>query len=483
MRSIIKILLLTAGFCLLSLPDPAVAASPSKGLKVDRLLQQAITETAAPEPEEEFIEEVPAEPPVFEEEVAAPEPEPEPAPPVLKLPTFPSYVEAAPEPKSKFKWPDKPGVNAAGLLFLPSVMIKEGWNSNLFTNDAMDDADLVTYFIPRLRVEIPDIRHEVAFDGSWEWRKHVENDDEDLHNIETSLGGHLSAANAFLVPFGFAWSSTHEEREDDLTLQLARNPIKKDNLQIDGGIQFKPNGFGIGLIGHYNKQRYENGISKLNAAPVVRDDANRDITELEFNTSFDLNPANTLMLWGTIGDRDYESNAYQNGGYTGVRRSSKSFSGMMSWMFDYEGLDGHMSAGLLDYNYDDIAMSDVREFVGDMELNHRITDNTLVNFQLARTIEEDDEVVFPILRSRAGLYVDHDFNDKVMMAAGADYNFREFNKLGRNDETWDFRALSDYFINDFLALGLEYKYTQRDSDVNGFDFRRNIFMLRARGRL
>lgn len=454
----------------------ALAGTPSKGLKVDPILQQAIIESAEPEKEplaEEEVEVVPAEPPVFEEEMAEPAPElPPPAVAAIETPA-----------RAPISWPEEPGRRWGGLLFLPSLLVKAGLNDNLFASDTLKETDFVTHFTPRLRMEIPDIRHEVALEGEWEYRTHLEHNDENQHNLSARFGGALNAEKGFSVPFDFSWASTHEEREDDLAGQLPASPLERDDFKASGGLRVKGGSVGLALLGHYNKQRFEDGEAMVTRAPVIRRDADRDITELELNTSFDLDPENTLMLWGTYGGRDYERQNYQAGGFTGPRRDSDTFSGMLSWLFKNPTLEGHLSLGVSDYNYESAAIDDVREFVGDIEVEHRIGSLTTVNLQLARSIDEDAEIVDPLIRSRFGFYVDHQPWEDTLLAAGADYNFIEFANSGRDDETWDFRVIADYFLNDFLAFGAEYVYTLRDSEAAGLDFNRNMILLRARGRL
>jgi len=493
---------LTAGACVLPPSGSALAISPSKGLKVDTLLQQAITDTAesslkdgAADLETRDIEEVRVELPVFgppedggaasateeekpceermalEDETPVPEPEPVEPPP--------------PAEEEKPKEPRKIGQLFNGLLFLPQLTVKQGWNSNLYAVETGKEADYITHFMPRVRVEIPDIRHDVAFDASYEYRKHWSHANEDQHNIRSKLGGALNASHGLSLPFAFVWDNTQEQREDDLAGQQPDEPLGADDVTMEGGLRFKPGSFGIGLLGHYQRQRYADGVARADlVTPIIRSDANRDAAWMEFHTSFDIDAENTLMLQGTYGDRDYQRQNFQGGGFTGPQRNSATFSGMVSWIFGYAGLNGHMNAGIQDYNYNDSTIEDVREFVGDVEIEHAIREDTTLNFQLARSIFEDVETIDPITRSRIGLYLDHQASDDFLVAAGMDYNFLAFHDPGgRNDEKWDFRVIGDYFLNDIWALGAEYSHTVRDSSVGGLDFGRNVIQLRLRGRL
>ena len=475
MTRILLTFAIVAGLALL-MAGNVHAGMPSKGLKIDPMLQQAIEDSAGlyqeEEPKEMFG------PPI-------PPPEPEPRFVLPELPEFPVYVEEEPE-KDLFdlQWPNEPGLMFNGMRFLPELLVKAGWNDNIYATDTRGDTDLVTYIVPSLKIEIPDIRHEFLLEGSYEVQRYLENDDEDQTNLRTKMEGALVAEHGMSVPFMVSYNKVRERREDDLTQQMSLGPLSMNELKLDLGIEFKPGKFGIAFWGKYQKDRFEDGISRLGRAPIVRRDADRDITDLQFHTSFDIDPENTLLLWGTYGQRDYDQLNYQSAGFNGPRRSSDTFGGMLSWMFDYKGfIDGHITLGVSDYNYEDPTIMDVRELVGDMEFNHYLGEFTTINLQLERSIMEDDEVIDPIILSRAGLYIDHQAWSDVLIAVGADYNFMEFNNSGRDDERWDFRVLTDYFFNNYLSFGGEYRYSLRNSEINGLDFNRNIFLLRARGRL
>lgn len=466
-----QITLLIAGVCLFFAHGAAYAGTPSKGLKIEPMLQNAILDTA------DDVQEPDIEP--FVEEIIWEEPPPKEPP----KPIFPVYIEEKEETREQFEWPDEPGYMFNGMLFLPELMVKQGWTDNLYATEAIGESDLVTHLMPSLTIQIPDIQHDVEFVGNWEYRKHIDNDKEDQRNTHARLHGAFNAPANLSIPFDIYWAKYQERREDDLAQQRALNPMTIKDFETEAGIQFKPNSFGIGLFGRYQTRRNEDGRQRATNNQIIRRDADHDVTELEFNTSFDLDTNNTLMLWGTYGENAYDMRHHDGTGFNGPRRDSDTFSGMMSWIFNYTGLKGHMSIGVDDMNYDDVAINDIREIVGDMEIEHQIGDLTSINFQLERSVFEDEEIISPIIKSRAGLYLDQQFWDEVLVAVGADYSFLEFNNTGRDDETWDFRLIGDYFFNDFLAFGAEYGFTIRDSEQADLDFSRNVFMLRARGRL
>ena len=378
---------------------------------------------------------------------------------------------------------DTLGLRWGGLLILPELLVSETYDDNIYATDNNRETDFVTSLRPSIEITLPDSRHELSIKGDYEFRKYLDNDDEDQHNLGASIEGFLKGADWLKIPFAAFWRNKHEERADDLTVQLSDEPIRMDTLEARTGIEIKPGRLALGILGHYGKERYEDGFSTVNNAQVIRRDGDRDWMKAEAYTSYDLSNNHRIKLSGTIGERNYDRNNYQGGGSTGPKRDSQTWGAMAGWHFAFSGLKGHLSAGLEEYNYDNNAISDISEVVVDGLISHEFNEMTSFNLKFGRDIFEHPEIVSPAVRSRIGAYFDHKLGESFLVAAGADYEYLEFDTINRDDETWKFRALADYFLTDNFALGLEYIYSLRDSDAVNADYGRNQIMLKARGRI
>lgn len=429
--------------------------------RVDPLLQKAIQQSAAPEP-----------PPSAPEPVIIPPPVEEPLPVIAD-----TNIDTAEPPQRTL------GLRAGGLLFLPQILVSETYDDNIYATDNNEDSDFITTINPSIEITIPESRHELSIKGNYEYRKYLDNDDEDQHNIAASAEGFLRATEWLKFPFATFWRNGHENRAADLTVQRPDEPVDTDRLTTKAGLEIKPGRFALGILGHYGKERFEDGFSTINNAQVIRRDADRDWMQGETYISYDLSNNHRVKLSGTMGERNYDRNNYQGGGFNGPKRDSQTWGAMAGWHFAFTDLKGHISAGYADYNYDDATLTDMQEFVADGKITHSFNDITSFNLTFGRDIYEDPEIVNPATKSRVGIYLDHKLRERFLIAAGADYEYLEFEGANRDDEEWKFRALADYFLTDSFALGLEYVHSLRDSSVSGFDYGRNQIMLKARGRI
>ena len=431
--------------------------------KTDTLLQQAIQETAQPEPMPEPIME-PEPMPVIEE----------PLPVIVD-----NNIETIEPPPPS----DELGLRWGGLLIKPQLLVSETYDDNIYATDTNTESDFVTALRPSVEITLPDSRHELTIKGDYEFRKYLDNDNEDQHNLGASIEGFLKGADWLKIPFAAFWKNKHEERADDLTVQLSDDPIRMDTLEARTGIEIKPGRLALGILGHYGKERYEDGFSTVNSAQVIRRDGDRDWMKAEAYTAYDLSNNHRIKLSGTIGERNYENRNFQGGGFNGPLRDSQTWGATAGWHFAFAGLKGHLTGGMEEYNYDSAAINDIDEIVLSGLVSHNFNDKTSFNLTFGRDIYEHPEIVNPAIRNQVGVYLDHKLGESFLVAAGADYEYLEFDSLARDDETWKLRALADYFLTDNFALGLEYIYSQRDSSVLGADYDRNQIMLKARGRI
>jgi hypothetical protein len=436
----------------------AYAASPHK---VDSMLKQAIVESATPDVQ-------PAPDTTTRFPVIIPEPALEPV------------ITQAPMPTS-----DPIGLRAGGLLFLPSLLATQGYDDNIYTTNTNKVDDFITTLTPKLRVEIPDSRHEVALEGAYEFRKYWSNSDEDRGNARALAEGHLQAIDSVRFPFEVEWKNGYQDREEDLILSRSNEPLQYDDFKASAGGEFTPGRLILGLMGTYHKQRYEDGFSRATNTQIIRRDADRDIMYAEPTIGVQLNPEHALKLVGHFGERNYERRNFNTATATfnGPKRDSDTLGLMAGWHFDMKGLRGHLSAGAHEFKYDDPLMSDIREIVADMNITHDFNERTAFHVTASRMLDEDEDIIDPIVRSQIGAYLDHRVRNNILIGGGFDYDFREFDMSGRDDENWHFKALADYIVNDRIALGVEYIYSIRDSEAAGLDYERNQVFLKARGRL
>lgn len=393
------------------------------------------------------------------------------------LPARADEAAAAPAPAA-----EPIGLRTGNLLFLPRLALRQTYNNNIFATPTGETSDMATQAVPEITVALAESRHKLELRGALDTRIYWTTPDENRYGYSLSLGGHAAATDRFRLPFSFSLQGTHEDREEDLTGQRPVKPLGQESLGMEGGAEFEGGSYGLGLTGRYRTFRNEDGRDRA-GAPVIRSDADHDETGIEGRARFDFNRHNSLSLKAAAGRRDYQARSYQAGGFTGPKRNAGTYGLGAGWRFNYKGVLADLTAGFDSIDHSDAAVESLRAATGGLNVEYAWDDKTTVTVTASRGLYEDEEVVNPIVRSRAGVFVDYSLRESVLLGTGVDYENREFEGAARKDDMFRYRLMADYFLNDRLALGAEYGYLWRDSGAAGLDFGQSVMMLRLNGRL
>jgi hypothetical protein len=88
-----------------------------------------------------------------------------------------------------------------------------------------------------------------------------------------------------------------------------------------------------------------------------------------------------------------------------------------------------------------------------------------------------------ILSSVSGVNWTHGWSSILSTGVNLTYRRDEYQGFNRTDETKSLGLKVGYRIRRWLTLGGEYTYTKRDSNLPGFDYDKNLYMLTATGSL
>lgn len=375
------------------------------------------------------------------------------------------------------------GFRAGNLLIQPSATLSQGYDDNIYATDANEEDDTFTQIAPSLRIELMDQETVAALDLDYSYKTYWDHSDEDRHDAKASLGGDLALGRGWSVPFGVLWEQTHEDREEDLTAQIPDEPLKIKNTYAKTGLKFKPSTFGISVVGEYLSQKFDDAIGLVSNLPIIRSDADRDIYNGTLGLEYDISEETQFVLAGSYGGRDYDSLNYQAGGFNGPDRSSDTWGGVTGLRFKAKKLQAEFMIGYKGFDYDLNAIADIEALVGNVDLAFHATDNLTFSLGYDRDIYEDDEIIQPITFHKADAGIAYKFAPAWLARVGGGLDYRDFESLSRNDETYHVGAGLEYMLHDNWSLVADYLFSTRDSDAAGLDYDRSRALLSLTGKL
>jgi len=427
----------------------AIAASPQSP---DPMINAAIKETAT-------------------NPVPAPAPEPQISTPVTPL--TPTDKIAVTEPKTK-----------ETLTVHPALSISEYYDDNIFAAENNTDDDFVTEINPSLTLNWE--RGSSFLKASASYLSRLYSDHTSLSHNGYSMNIDASAAlsNSLSFPFSASWSRTHEDYADDLSRQIASTPIEQDTGTAKAAFKFKPAKLGLILGGEYTHEYFRDSADFAATNQIIRSDADRQTGFAFLGLDYDLTDHVSLIAEGKIGERNYSTNNFQGGAFTGPKRDSDIWLAQAGARFDHDALSGKVLIGYQAYDYEDQSLNDSDDIISTVQLDWQIAQNTLMSLHGQREIIEDDQIVNAITKSKTALSLSHDLNDQWVVGLNGGGALLEFEGSNREDTLYNGGASIDYHLSDNFVIGAAYDYTTRDSDnTTDLDFNRNKIMLRAKGQL
>ena len=145
-------------------------------------------------------------------------------------------------------------------------------------------------------------------------------------------------------------------------------------------------------------------------------------------------------------------------------------------------ISGHAKLGYGRYEADIAENDSFNDFIGDASLKYGFGDSSSVTLTAKQIVNVTQEKGYAnMLHSEVGLALAHKLSHKITLTLRAVYKEDEYrvdSKLsGREDEDHVFGAKLAYALKDWLKLGADYSFTDRDSNVASNVYQKNLVMF------
>lgn len=138
---------------------------------------------------------------------------------------------------------------------------------------------------------------------------------------------------------------------------------------------------------------------------------------------------------------------------------------------------GTIKAGRIEKNFRSSAIKDFSGTGWEAAINWAPITYSKFDFYTAKTFSESTGFGDFALSKRYGANWTHGWNSKLSTTASVNRSEDEFVNSARNDTTDTLGFKVNYKVYRGVTVGGEYNYTDRDSSIAGFRFKRSIYML------
>jgi hypothetical protein len=373
---------------------------------------------------------------------------------------------------------DPLGIRAGGFLVMPKLKVDGAYDDNVFATDNNTIDDFLAIISPSLRVISDWNTHSLEFHGGADVGRYADQSDEDYLHYNLGTSGRLDIQRGTSLTAGVDYVATTEDRgsPDDVN---GTEPTEYTILtpRVGGTHRWNRVSLDVGA----KAQIYDYDDVAVAGGIINNDDRDRTRYLLSMQGNYEIVPQYAAFVRVELNQVDYDSGVDD----TGVNRDSDGYEVVAGTRIDLTGiLFGDVFAGYRSQNYDDPALSTVEGISYGGALTWNVTELTTVKGSIARTVEESTlSGASGYLATAYTASVDHELLRNLLVGFRLGLTNNDYEGISREDDVYTAGAYGRYLMQRNLYLSLNYNYTNRDSNVSGADYERNVIMLRVETQL
>lgn len=356
------------------------------------------------------------------------------------------------------------GLRLGSFRAFPQAELSEEYDSNVFAVADNPEGDFVSTAEASLAVRSDWNNHALGGRAYGRLYRYAENSGEDREEGGVSIFGELDVTRANALAGTVAYrreTASRTDPEEDFGGQLS----ELDRYVAQFSYRHRISRFGLVI----NSQ-----VQRLDF--VTAPDQFRDRNELRLapRLYYDVSPAFRPFV-----EVAYQLVEYDTLSRDGTDRDSDTVGGYMGTAIELSGiLEAEVFAGFFNTDFDDPGLDSQSSLGGGASLVWLVTDLTALIGEASRGVEQTTRAsASNKIRSLARLRVEHELRRNVLLDGEFQVTREEFEGIDRLDSTLGISFGAEYRLNRNLSFSLGYSYLQRESDVAGADFAKNVVFL------
>ena len=378
------------------------------------------------------------------------------------------------------------GVRAGSFLVFPALEILETFNTNVYSTEDNERADLITSFQPRIDVDSDWANHSLSFFGGADVGVYMDEGREDYEDYNFGSRGGIDIQRQTNVDANVEFKHTHGARSDSDDAG-GINPTLNDQYIANLGGSHTINRVTITLDGDFNRYDYldsPTAAGGVSTGQVNNDDRDRNEWKGTTRVSYEIQPEYAAFFQGSYNVRAYLSSRDD----IGYDRDSTGYRVEAGTELNFTDVTtGDVFFGYLEQTPKETRLETTSGFVFGTHLTWNATRLTTVRLNIDRNVLETTTAgVSGIDSTTASATVDHELRRNILLDAGVSLTNDAYNggNPRRNDNLIVLGAGARYLLNRNFFVGAGYDFTHRASQgsVNG-DYTKHELFFRVGAQL
>jgi len=371
----------------------------------------------------------------------------------------------------------EPADYKVGPVFLtPTLDTKLSYVDNLLRSDNDEKNTGISTLKPRVQAWLQNGLNTYSFTYELANYIYFDSSDDDFTDNTFNLDIHheFNAKNMVNV-FGEYYIG-HEERGTGLSegvAQLIDEPVELDRTVFGGNYTYggKASKGRIKLGAKATEHEYQN----FNRFTKYR---SRDHYDYDGTFFWKVAPKTDALVEVRYTDTEYDKT---NPAVFGGSYDSEEYNYLVGVAWEATAkTSGSIKVGAYDRTYDSNARSDDDGFSWEVDVTYEPRTYARFNLESRRYSEETNGLGDAIDANETTLSWDHDWNSRSSTNMSFIYGNEDYSSSNREDDLYRVKATYNYAFRRWVDFGVGYRYEDRDSDLNFYDYNRNEVFLEAK---
>lgn len=369
---------------------------------------------------------------------------------------------------------DPTGMPLGGFRMFPNLGVVEEYDDNIFATDSNEVDDFTTKVQPEATIASQWSRHALNLRASGDFGFYADNTDENYEDYFAGADGRFDYNPRGYFSAGYDYRKSHEARGSPDNVN-GIEPTEYDTNRARGGWFQKFNRLSFKAEEIWKRINFDDVLTSAGAS-INNDDRDRDELESSVRLGYEIVPEYEAFTRFAYFNRDYD-NALDDNGFN---RDSDGYEIVGGTALDFGGkLFGDVYVGYREQDFDDLALQKINGVTFGGEMNWNAGNLTTFTATVRRTIEETTQAAASgYFMTTAGIAVNHELRRNIMGGLGFSYTNQDYEGISRDDDLVNFSMNLDYQMNRLATTRLSYELTNRNSNIVGQDYTKNVVMVR-----
>jgi len=356
------------------------------------------------------------------------------------------------------------GIELENYVFLPSIVVTEYYDNNLFAADSNEQSDWITVITPTFDLKSNWKQHEFNVDAGFEAVRHSDWASENTDNAWLNLNGQYDTSKNGRLFAGYSYMRDHEDR-GSVDAEAGDEPTEFDDISVDLGYSGNQGRHYFKVASNSRRLDFDDVGSPLGTIDYDDRDRDEDLIGLRYLFKYS---ATTAFFVDTVSDRrDYR----QTPDNAGNDRNSDGFSYAVGFERVSPGTVGRAFVGRLERDYESTDFDDADETDLGLQLRWKISPETSLVARSSRSIGETTLDNSPgYLLDNLLLRLNVALSEEKALSFGLIGSTADYYAIDREDDYLDMGVEYSQQLFSNLKFEVELHRAERESNVDGEDY-------------